>query len=118
MKWIIEYLILFIQFKPFLRVTQKKKKELKKYFIAGGDIYTNYNKGYFTDTIDLIENDSEVKNKTAYNQAEQPNIIKINIFTKYGYCTNNEEMVISGGMNSIKQIDENDINLTSFFIKY
>ena len=94
--------------------TEKEKKELKKYFIAGGDIYTNYNKGYFTDTIDLIENDSEVKNKTAYNQAEQPNIIKINIFTKYGYCTNNEEMVISGGMNSIKQIDENDINLTSF----
>jgi len=94
--------------------TEKEKKELKKYFIAGGDIYTNYNKGYFTDTIDLIENDSQVTDKTSYNHAEQPNIIKINIFTKYGYCTNNEEMVISGGMNSIKQIDENDINLTSF----
>ena len=94
--------------------TEKEKKELKKYFIAGGDIYTNYNKGYFTDTIDLIENDSEPHNKTEFNHAEQPNIIKINIFTKYGYCTNNEEMVISGGMNSIKQIDENDINLTSF----
>ena len=94
--------------------TEKEKKELKKYFIAGGDIYTNYNKGYFTDTIDLIENDSQITDKTSYNHAEQPNIIKINIFTKYGYCTNNEEMVISGGMNSIKQIDENDINLTSF----
>ena len=94
--------------------TEKEKKELKKYFIAGGDIYTNYNKGYFTDTIDLIDNENEITNETSYNTSEHPNIIKINIFTKYGYCTNHEEMIINGGMNSIKQIDENDINLTSF----
>ena len=93
--------------------TEKDKKELKKYFIAGGDIYTNYNKGYFTDTLDLIDNENEITTETSYNNPEQ-NIIKINIFTKYGYCTNNEEMVVSGGMNSIKNIDENDINLTSF----
>ena len=93
--------------------TEKEKKNLKKYFIAGGDIYTNYNKGYFTDAIDLIDNDTEKTNETSFNNTEQ-NIIKINIFTKYGYCTNDEEMIVKGGMNSIKQIDTNDINLTSF----
>ena len=93
--------------------TEKEKKELKNYFIAGGEVYSNYNKGYFTDTVDLIDNENEITTETSYNNSEQ-NIIKINIFTKYGYCTNNEEMVVSGGMNSIKNIDENDINLTSF----
>ena len=93
--------------------TEKEKKELKNYFIAGGEFYSNYNKGYFTDTVDLIDNENEITTETSYNNSEQ-NIIKINIFTKYGYCTNNEEMVVSGGMNSIKNIDENDINLTSF----
>ena len=93
--------------------TEKEKKELKNYFIAGGEVYSNYNKGYFTDTVDIIDNENEITTETSYNNSEQ-NIIKINIFTKYGYCTNNEEMVVSGGMNSIKNIDENDINLTSF----
>ena len=91
---------------------EKEKKELKKYFIASGEIYTNYSKGYFTDTIRLLDTENE-NIETNYNNIEQ-NIIKINIFTKYGYCTNNEEMIINDGMNSIKQIDENDINLTSF----
>ena len=94
--------------------TEKEKKELKKYFIAGGDVYTNYNKGYFTDSVDSFDNDNETTKETSFNNNLDPNIIKINIFTKYGYCTNDEEMVVSGGMNSIKQIDENDINLTSF----
>ena len=93
--------------------TEKEKKELKNYFIAGGEVYSNYNKGYFTDTVDIIDNENEITTETSYNNSEQ-NIIKINIFTKYGYCTNNEEMVVSGGMNSIKNIDENDINLISF----
>ena len=92
--------------------TEKEKKELKKYFIASEEIYTNYTKGYFTDTIRLLDTENE-NIETNYNNTEQ-NIIKINIFTKYGYCTNNEEMIINDGMNSIKQIDENDINLTSF----
>ena len=92
--------------------TEKEKKELKKYFIASEEIYTNYTKGYFTDTIRLLDTENEKIEKN-YNNNEQ-NIIKINIFTKYGYCTNNEEMIINDGMNSIKQIDENDINLTSF----
>ena len=93
--------------------TEKEKKNLKKYFIAGGDIYTNYNKGYFTDTVDIIDNESEITAETSYNNAE-PSVIKINIFTKYGYCTNDEEVIVKGGMNSIKQIDTDDINLTSF----
>ena len=94
---------------------EKEKKEIKKYYIAGGDIYTNFNKGYFTDTVDIIDNESEITTETSYNtNNEQPNILKINIFTKYGYCTNDEEMVVKGGMNSIKQIDTDDINLTSF----
>ena len=93
--------------------SEKDKKELKKYFIAGGEVFTNFNKGYFTDTVDLIDNSNEITTETSYNNSES-NIIKINIFTKYGYCTNDEEMVVSGGMNSIKNIDENDINLTSF----
>ena len=95
--------------------TEKEKKELKKYFIAGGEIYTNFNKGYFTDTIDIIDNENEITTETSFNSnTEQPNILKINIFTKYGYCTNDEEMMVKGGMNSIKQIDTDDINLTSF----
>ena len=93
--------------------TEKDKKTLKKYFIAGGDIYTNSNKGHFTDSIDLIDNENEITTETNYNNCES-NIIKINIFTKYGYRTNTEEMIIKGGMNSIINIDENDINLTSF----
>ena len=94
---------------------EKEKKELKKYFIAGGDIYTNFNKGYFTDTVDIIDNENEITTETSYNSNnEHTNILKINIFTKYGYCTNDEEMVVKGGMNSIKQIDTDDINLTSF----
>ena len=93
--------------------TEKDKKELKKYFIAGGDVYTNYNKSYFIDPIESLDNENEITKETSFNNSES-NIIKINIFTKYGYCTNDEEMVVSGGMNSIKQIDENDINLTSF----
>ena len=96
--------------------TEKEKKEVKQYFIAGGEVYKNYNKGYFTDTIDLIEKGPNKINENSNNNNinEQDNIIKINIFTKYGYCTNNEEIIINGGMNSIKQIDESDINLTSF----
>ena len=94
---------------------EKEKKELKKYFIAGGDIYTNYNKGYFTDIMDIIDNENEITTETSYNSNnEHTNILKINIFTKYGYCTNDEEMMVKGGMNSIKQIDTDDINLTSF----
>jgi phosphatidylinositol 4-kinase len=93
--------------------TEKDKKTLKKYFIAGGDIYTNSNRGHFTDSIDLINNENEITTETSYNNCES-NIIKINIFTKYGYRTNTEEMIIKGGMNSIINIDENDINLTSF----
>jgi phosphatidylinositol 4-kinase len=93
--------------------TEKDKKTLKKYFIAGGDIYTNSNRGHFTDSIDLINNENEITTEASYNNCES-NIIKINIFTKYGYRTNTEEMIIKGGMNSIINIDENDINLTSF----
>ena len=93
--------------------TEKDKKTLKKYFIAGGDIYTNSNRGHFTDSIDLINNETQITTETSYNNCES-NIIKINIFTKYGYRTNTEEMIIKGGMNSIINIDENDINLTSF----
>ena len=93
--------------------TKNEKKNLKKYFIAGGDIFKNYNKGCFTDTIDLIDNENEKTTETSYNNIE-PSIIKINIFTKYGYCTNDEEIIVKGGMNSIKQIDTDDINLTSF----
>ena len=95
--------------------TENEKKELKKYFIAGGDVYMNYNKGYFTECMDLTEDNNDITTDTTYNNNNyEHNIIKINIFTKYGYCTNDEEMIVNGGMNSIKQIDENDINLTSF----
>ena len=90
------------------------KKELKKYYIAGGDVFMNYNnKEYFTDFLES-EGNNDITADTTYNNYGEHNIIKINIFTKYGYCTNHEEMIVSGGMNSIKQIDENDINLTSF----
>ena len=75
----------------------------------------NYNKGYFTECMDLTEDNNDITTDTTYNNNNyEHNIIKINIFTKYGYCTNDEEMIVNGGMNSIKQIDENDINLTSF----
>ena len=99
--------------------TEEEKKEIKHYFIAGGDVYMNYNKGYFTESMDFNEgnnnNNNTITADTTYNSNNgEHNIIKINIFTKYGYRTNDEEMVFSGGMNSIKQIDENDINLTSF----
>ena len=95
--------------------TENEKKELKKYFIAGGDVYMNYNKGYFTECMDLTEDNNDITTDTTYNNNNyEHNIIKINIFTNYGYCTNDEEMIVNGGMNSIKQIDENDINLTSF----
>ena len=104
--------------------TESDKKEIKKYFIAGGDVFTNYNKGFFTDCLDLsdgnitnnnINNNSNLTADTTYNSNNgENNIIKINIFTKYGYRTNDEEMIFNGGMNYIKQIDENDINLTSF----
>ena len=96
--------------------TENEKKELKKYFIAGGDVFMNYNKGYFNNLIDLSDGNNDITADTTYssNNYGEQNIIKINIFTKYGYRTNDEEMVVSGGMNSIKQIDENDINLTSF----
>ena len=96
--------------------TENEKKELKKYFIAGGDVFMNYNnKGYFTDCIDQSDGNNDITSDTTYNNnCGEHNVIKINIFTKYGYCTNHEEMIVSGGMNSIKQIDENDINLTSF----
>ena len=96
--------------------TENEKKELKKYFIAGGDIFMNYNnKGYFTDCMDQSDGNNDITSDTTYNNNYgEHNVIKINIFTKYGYCTNHEEMIVSGGMNSIKQIDENDINLTSF----
>jgi transposase len=40
--------------------TEKEKKELKKYFIASEEIYKNYNKGYFTDAIHLIDNENEI----------------------------------------------------------
>ena len=96
---------------------ESDKKELKKYYIAGGDVYMNYDsKGYFTDCLEN-EINNDITADTTYNNSNnfgEHNIIKINIFTKYGYCTNHEEMIVSGGMNSIKQIDENDINLTSF----
>ena len=95
---------------------ESDKKELKKYYIAGGDVYMNYDsKGYFTDCLEN-EINNDITADTTYNNNNfgEHNIIKINIFTKYGYCTNHEEMIVSGGMNSIKQIDENDINLTSF----
>ena len=92
--------------------TEKEKKELKKYFIASEEIYTNYNKGYLTDAIRLIDNENE-NTETNCNNTEQ-NILKINIFTKYGYCTNDKEMITNEKMNPLKQIDENDINLTSF----
>ena len=95
---------------------ESDKKELKKYYIAGGDVYMNYDsKGYFTDCLEN-EINNDITTDTTYNNNNfgEHNIIKINIFTKYGYCTNHEEMIVSGGMNSIKQIDENDINLTSF----
>ena len=63
-------------------------------------------------------NNNNITADTTYNSNfGESNIIKINIFTKYGYCTNDEEMIVNGGMNSIKQIDENDINLTSFLSK-
>ena len=96
--------------------TENEKKELKKYFIAGGDVFMNYNnKGYFTDCMDQSDGNNDITSDTTYNNNYgEHNVIKINIFTKYGYCTNHEEMIVSGGMNSIKQIDENDINLTSF----
>ena len=96
--------------------TENEKKELKKYFIAGGDVFMNYNnKGYFNDCIDQSDGNNDITSDTTYNNNYgEHNVIKINIFTKYGYCTNHEEMIVSGGMNSIKQIDENDINLTSF----
>ena len=100
--------------------TEEDKKEIKHYFIAGGDVYMNYNKGYFADSMDLSEgssnnNSNNITADTTYNSSiGDHNILKINIFTKYGYCTNDEEMIVNGGMNSIKQIDENDINLTSF----
>ena len=96
--------------------TENEKKELKKYFIAGGDVFMNYNnKGYFTDCMDQSDGNNDITSDTTYNyNYGEHNVIKINIFTKYGYCTNHEEMIVSGGMNSIKQIDENDINLTSF----
>ena len=96
--------------------TENEKKELKKYFIAGGDVFMNYNnKGYFIDCMDQSDGNNDITSDTTYNNNYgEHNVIKINIFTKYGYCTNHEEMIVSGGMNSIKQIDENDINLTSF----
>ena len=96
--------------------TENEKKELKKYFIAGGDVFMNYNnKGYFTDCMDQSDGNNDITSDTTYNNNYgEHNVIKINIFTKYGYCTNHEEMIVNGGMNSIKQIDENDINLTSF----
>ena len=90
--------------------TENDKKELKNYFIAGGDVFMNYNKGYFTDCLDLsdgnINNNGNTNNITAdttYNSnSGEQNIIKINIFTKYGYRTNDEDMVFNGGMNYIK----------------
>ena len=102
--------------------TESEKKELKNYYIAGGDVYMNYKKGYFTDSMDLSDgninnniNNNNITADTTYNSNfGESNIIKINIFTKYGYCTNDEEIIYNEGMNSIKQIDENDINLTSF----
>ena len=104
--------------------TENDKKELKNYFIAGGDVFMNYNKGFFTDCLDLSDgniitnnntNNNNLTADTTYNSnSGEHNIIKINIFTKYGYRTNDEEMIFNGGMNYIKQIDENDINLTSF----
>ena len=101
---------------------ENDKKELKNYFIAGGDVFMNYNKGFFTDCLDLSDgninnngNNNNITADTTYNSnSGEQNIIKINIFTKYGYRTNDEEMVFNGGMNYIKQIDEHDINLTSF----
>ena len=94
--------------------TEKEKKNLKNYYIAGGDVFANFNKGFFPDTTDYNDNDNDISTGSSYNNTDPGNFLKINIFTKYGYRTNNEEMIINGGMNSIKNIDENDINLTSF----
>ena len=75
--------------------TENEKKELKKYFIAGGDVFMNYNnKGYFTDCMDQSDGNNDITSDTTYNNNYgEHNVIKINIFTKYGYCTNHEEMI-------------------------
>ena len=65
--------------------SNEQKKFLKNYFIAGGKIYT-----------DFLEKNSFENN------------FKINLYTKYGQCTNCENDFF------INAIDENDINLNAF----
>ena len=68
------------------------KKILCKYHIPGGDEYINF-----------------INNNQNGNGG-----LDINIFHKYGYCTSSEEDYIDSSINSIKQIDDEDINLSSF----
>ena len=68
------------------------KKILERYHIPGGDEYINF-----------------VNNNQNGNGG-----LDLNIFHKYGYCTNSEEDIIDSSINSIKQIDHEDINLSSF----
>ena len=68
------------------------KKVLERYHIPGGEEYINF-----------------VNNNQNGNGG-----LDLNIFHKYGYCTNSEEDIIDSSINSIKQIDHEDINLSSF----
>lgn len=72
------------------------KKEIRRYHIAGSEQYMNYiNKKYLNDKSD-------------------GKLIDITVFKRYDYCTNSEEEMISNSLYSFKQIDNEDINLTSF----
>ena len=72
------------------------KKEIKRYHIAGSDQYMNY------------------VNKKYLNDQSDGKLIDITVFKRYDYCTNSEEEMISNSLYSFKQIDNEDVNLTSF----
>ena len=70
------------------------KKVITKYNIAGSDQYI-----------------SMVNNSAMMNDKENENSVHIDVFKRYDYVTNND---ISSSTYTFKQIDNNDINLTSF----
>ena len=91
--------------------SEENKKILNNYCIAGGKVYADFIEKYYSSKNENVETE---KNKVNIEKTNLNNAMKINIYTKYGYCTNSEDVISDGGINSIKQIDESDINLTAF----
>ena len=78
---------------------ESNKKALQQYHICGNELYLNYlSSSYINNTISTNAR------------------FTIKIFNTYGYCTNSGDdvMLFNNSYHSLKQIDPNDVNLSSF----